>query len=552
MIFVMTVIKVVVHGYLEAAERIGRWSWLYGDRWVKNRFVMTRPDGKTAKMPRPVNDDYVFITKLDEEVIATIVLRVVDVRERDPDIVAMNKRQFGNVSIKDRDRDFKDRDRDELYVQKKVSFRAWTVKQRYRGQGVGLALLRFVVRWALDSDLDVLLFADDHAHSLRVLPAFLNKKMDSQDERVRDKLYWEVKHYSTPWHMEQREKKKAVLRAAEVKAQKVEVEEKTSPDQSWGFYAARGGCGARSLLTEMLAPMKSFTPQPSRSSWGPMNDWAIPERVASVPPSRHWSDPETEKDDDQATVECSVDWGEGSGFTPDDAETASKEGGGHQAINDQYRPSWFDPETEKDVDEATAGCSGDSDEGSGWTPDEAETASKEGVDHQAINDQYMRDVWEEWKHAPKRESHVSWGEAFTPAGDSRPGPSTLNTWSSLRFSGQENSSPATASTATPKNTQEETGKPFGPRPSYWADPLREEILRRSSTNLRDRQTHISCESCGRTVTQTDRVNMSNVGSPPGVWFGPHSRTRLCSSCGLHRIRESIDRLERSARSFDGW
>jgi GNAT superfamily N-acetyltransferase len=212
MMVVMTVVKIVVRGYLDEAEKVGRWSWLHGQRWMKIRF----PPLSFEK--REEQEDYVFITRLGNEIIGTIVLRLTNTWEHDMS----------------------------TYHRKKVCIRAWTVVRRYRGRGVGLALLRFVVRWALDNDLEFIFFDDDHAHSLRVLPASLNRKMDELDARAKDTLYWEVKHYSTPWFKEQREERKMKL---------AQVKDRSSCrglSQQHDFTERRGRLASRTLPRNSL------------------------------------------------------------------------------------------------------------------------------------------------------------------------------------------------------------------------------------------------------------------------------------------------------------
>lgn len=202
----MATVKILVRGYLDAAERVGRWSWLYGAGWIQNRFNKTKFKTKKEVKPRGTScgdedpdfkTDYVFITRLGEEVIATVVLRIMSTWEINPKSKPPVWKGKETIDLRPRD-----------YLQRTAYIRAWTVQQRYRGYGVGLALLRFVVRWALDNEMEGPKFADDHAHSLRVLPELLNRGMDAQERRARTTLYWEVQHYSTPWWKEQREERK--------------------------------------------------------------------------------------------------------------------------------------------------------------------------------------------------------------------------------------------------------------------------------------------------------------------------------------------------------
>ncbi|OQD73555.1 hypothetical protein PENDEC_c014G00199 [Penicillium decumbens] len=277
-LFVAAVINILLHGYTDAAERVGRWSWLYGDRWIQNQFGKTRLSEQLLGMYviSPRSDDYVFITRLGEEIIAVIVLRIVDTWDRDPDMTGRAE----PVGFKS------------TYRRQKVCIRAWTVKKRHRGQGIGIALLRFVVRWALDEDLEHIVFADDHAHSVRVLGKSFNKKMDKQDARARDTLYWEVKHYSTPWHEEQREERKMILRVAGAKSADLKEDMDLSPS------SCREPCPIQTYLAtrrlESMTTARETVNTPPESAT---------ESATVVPPSRlSWSDPYAEDELDEAST----------------------------------------------------------------------------------------------------------------------------------------------------------------------------------------------------------------------------------------------------------
>lgn len=190
----LAVIKWVVRGYLDAAERVGRWSWLYGDQWIRNRFgrrmSLDSPQtlrGKGLSNTRADRDpdfktDYVFVTKLQDKTVAALVIRMANTWILNPHPT----RHPLNTSI---------RNTRSNHLQKKALIRAWTVEQRYRGKGIGLALLRFVVRWCVDNEIDGPEFSDSHAHSLRLLPESLNKQMDLLDRRASGKAFWEIQHY---------------------------------------------------------------------------------------------------------------------------------------------------------------------------------------------------------------------------------------------------------------------------------------------------------------------------------------------------------------------
>lgn len=193
----LVVVRCLVHGYLNAAEQVGRWSWLYGDQWIRNRFGRSArqhtsglrrkrlPSGRVDSDP-DFKTDYVFVTKLEEKIIAALVVRMTNTWELNP---------YKSFVFKGR----------RHHLQKKAFIRAWAVEQRYRGQGIGIALLRFVVRWCVDNEIEGPAFADDHAHSLRMLPRAVTPEMDLLDRRARTTLYWEIQHYTSSLGNEGRE-----------------------------------------------------------------------------------------------------------------------------------------------------------------------------------------------------------------------------------------------------------------------------------------------------------------------------------------------------------
>lgn len=160
-------VKVMVSGYLEAAERTGTWRWLYGNAGDKTDQESAEQEKqqlnvqKTHSAPTS-RQDIVLVTRFGEEVIATIVLRMEPKTTCDWDIPSSS---HGKVLI-----------------------RAWTVKHRYRGYGVGSALLREALLISLSRKCCGPFFADDHANSLHVLPERFNSFMNELDQLAHRKL----------------------------------------------------------------------------------------------------------------------------------------------------------------------------------------------------------------------------------------------------------------------------------------------------------------------------------------------------------------------------
>ncbi|UJO20720.1 uncharacterized protein CLAFUR5_10958 [Fulvia fulva] len=66
--------------------------------------------------------------------------------------------------------------------------RAWTVKLKYRGKGVGSGLLDEAVKEAKKKGAEGLEFDDTHANSVRILPSIYNGAFDRADRKAREKL----------------------------------------------------------------------------------------------------------------------------------------------------------------------------------------------------------------------------------------------------------------------------------------------------------------------------------------------------------------------------
>ncbi|KAK8160830.1 hypothetical protein BKA80DRAFT_109055 [Phyllosticta citrichinensis] len=70
----------------------------------------------------------------------------------------------------------------------KGAVKAWTVLLKYRGKGVGLALLEEAVRETVRRGRESVEFADDHANSHRILPAYFNGNFERGEKRARKAL----------------------------------------------------------------------------------------------------------------------------------------------------------------------------------------------------------------------------------------------------------------------------------------------------------------------------------------------------------------------------
>ena len=137
----LLLVRWVTHGYLDMAEEVGTWKWLYKGR----------------------RDDEIIMTKFGNRVIGVLILRI-------------GRGESSPTSRGNRN--------------KKKSFasiRAWVVVPRYQRKGIGGGLLEEAVRICRERGCTPT-FADDHANSGRVLPAIFNRAFDTQETKARDML----------------------------------------------------------------------------------------------------------------------------------------------------------------------------------------------------------------------------------------------------------------------------------------------------------------------------------------------------------------------------
>lgn len=112
-----------------------------------------------------VDKSDVFITKFGNEVIGAAI-----VEWQSPDSKAKRSKRASQGVIK-----------------------AWTVRMRFRNKSVGSGLLEDAVAEARKKGAESLVFADDHANSLRPINKMYNGAMDKRDEKSRALLanLWE-------------------------------------------------------------------------------------------------------------------------------------------------------------------------------------------------------------------------------------------------------------------------------------------------------------------------------------------------------------------------
>ncbi|KAJ5151675.1 hypothetical protein N7492_009970 [Penicillium capsulatum] len=197
----LTFIKYLVRGYLDAAEQTGRWTWLYGEASEPTTtHVAKKPRQKKnsrARTRNPGHRDIVLISWFRGKIIAVVILRVVRIDRRNaeprtnasesstPTTSASDSSPVSTPSALSRPVPGQSR-RCKAYI------RAWTVQQRYRGYGMGREILNFAIRLCYKNGFGDPVFADDHAHSVRILPRLFNWWIQDMEERARDCLEREI------------------------------------------------------------------------------------------------------------------------------------------------------------------------------------------------------------------------------------------------------------------------------------------------------------------------------------------------------------------------
>lgn len=147
-------VEFITAGYLDKAGGIG-WGWLYGD------------GDEDSEDCEEKEKTIVFVSRWKDVIVGTLVLRVYVY----PAAIATAM----------------------TTASKKPLIRAWTVKQIYRGNGVGRSLLRFAILHCRDNGWDDLEFADDHANCLRVLPGWVHGGLGEEEKGAREVLERELR-----------------------------------------------------------------------------------------------------------------------------------------------------------------------------------------------------------------------------------------------------------------------------------------------------------------------------------------------------------------------
>lgn len=133
-------VRWLTSGYLEMAEKVGTWNWLY-------------KDGRENEM---------IITKFGENVIGALIMRIG--RNESPTARGSRTKKKNAAVI-----------------------RAWAVANKYRGKGVGGGLLEEAVRICKERGCTPT-FAEEHANSGRILPNMFNKGFEERERKAQEML----------------------------------------------------------------------------------------------------------------------------------------------------------------------------------------------------------------------------------------------------------------------------------------------------------------------------------------------------------------------------
>jgi GNAT superfamily N-acetyltransferase len=148
----LLVVRGLTGGYIEEAERVAKWEWLFPSPRSTGTNAGSEGEGQGEEQE-------VLVTKFGERIIAAVVLRGVPAEK-------------GKV---------------------KGAIRAWTVERRYRGKGVGVGLLEEAVEMCRQKGWEGPVFDEEHANAKRVLPGLFNGGFERREKWARKVLEGEKK-----------------------------------------------------------------------------------------------------------------------------------------------------------------------------------------------------------------------------------------------------------------------------------------------------------------------------------------------------------------------
>ncbi|KAJ5261248.1 hypothetical protein N7478_011843 [Penicillium angulare] len=247
LMMILLLIQYFTAGYISEAERVGRWSWLFGKdwvmtfekdfvpcpagerngnggsglpivdtrflKWMKFQDVWVRVPGgdvltadkwaeekykeykkQNGPIPRidpnyPTETICVASGWLRDTIFVTrfkgkiIATLVLRVVPVDMDVVA----NLHRIGLTNTSAEFESVPVHNTCRVKAV-IRAWTVMQMYRGHGVGKEILQFAIEWARENGFGGPEFAVDHVNSLRIVLDFYYVDVEKMERRAKEML----------------------------------------------------------------------------------------------------------------------------------------------------------------------------------------------------------------------------------------------------------------------------------------------------------------------------------------------------------------------------
>lgn len=152
---ILITVRWLTSGYIFEAEKVGTWKWLNSGRDDDDSGVVG-------------SEDEILLTRFGDEIIGTVIVRGV--------------RDSASASGTSSPRKPRKNTPTTGYI------RGWTVKRRYRRKGIGQGLLEEAVAVCQTKGWNGPEFADDHAHSAKVLHPTFSGGFRKREKQAREML----------------------------------------------------------------------------------------------------------------------------------------------------------------------------------------------------------------------------------------------------------------------------------------------------------------------------------------------------------------------------
>lgn len=170
----LVLVRLLTGGYLEEAERVGREYW---EVWNSTSSSSSSTQQENGKATYGSEDEVVvLVTKFGEDVIGTVAVVALSEENNQKDRKGSKKQSKSTTTTT------------KTSPSKTARIQAWTVKQRYRSHGVGMALLADAVKVCREQGWEGPVFDSEHANSKCFLPAVFNGRFEKGEKRARSTL----------------------------------------------------------------------------------------------------------------------------------------------------------------------------------------------------------------------------------------------------------------------------------------------------------------------------------------------------------------------------